>query len=211
MALMTISFLLFLFLSFWTLDAAMLCRRFINRLTRGPTVYSLATRQHFSRQRGGVAFHVLAEWIDVRIIAEITNQVGMLLYFPAALLLLILVASNNAIYYIEWRPIYRILVACHFALAAASVVVLQRSAVSAREQSIASLTEKINQLKARAAVTKEEKEQHNIFETEALLTDIQSLKAGAFGGFWSNPVVGALLVPSGGAGLIQIISYFLNR
>ena len=70
------------------------------------------------------------------------------------------------------------------------------------------LLEKLNQLKAGAATTETEKRQHDISETRELLDAIRNLKRGAFGGFWGNPVVGALLVPSGGAALVEIIRYF---
>jgi hypothetical protein len=95
-------------------------------------------------------------------------------------------------------------------VAAVSVVILQRAARQARAQSMEILEQKLNQLKAGAVVTEAQKKQHDINETEALLDEIRSLKKGAFGGFWSNPVLGALLVPSGGTALIEIIQYFVK-
>lgn len=205
-----IAFCLFLFLSFWTLDAAFLCRRFIIRITQGPTLYSLATQQHFSRKRGQVPFHVLSEWIDVSVIAEITERVGMLIYFPAGLFFLIILANDPLFYYFPWPPIYYVMAFCNFGVSAASIVVLQRAARKARAQSMEVLAQKLNQLKSSAAATQAEKKQHDVNETEALLEEIGSLKKGAFGGFWQNPVVGALLVPSGGTALIEIIRYFVK-
>jgi len=201
------AFCLFLFLSFWTLDAAFLCRWFILRISQGPTLYSLATRQHFSRQRGNVPFHVLSEWIDVSIIAQITERVGMLVYYPASLFLLIIMGNSNLIYYFPWSPIIYVMVISDFGVALASVVILRRAARDARDRSADSLKEKINQLKSGAVITEAEQKQHNIRETEQLLNDINSLRKGAFGGFWSNPVVGALLLPSGGTALIEIIRF----
>jgi len=202
-----LTFCLFLFLSFWTIDAAFLCRWFILRISQGPTLYSMATREHFSRQRGQVPYHVLTEWIDVSVIALITERVGRLIYFPAVLFLLMILANNSLFYYFPWPPAYYVLSACNFAVAAACVVILQRAARRARDQSLAALQEKLNQLKAGAAATEAQKKQHDIAETEELLDDIRRLKKGAFGGFWGNPVVGALLLPSGGTAVIEILRY----
>ena len=205
-----VAFSLFLFLSFWTIDSAFLCRWFILRITRGPTIYSMATRQYFSTQRGKIPSHVLSEWIDVSIIAEVTKRVGKLIYFPALLFLLIILANNNLFYFFPWPPTYYVFVICHFGVAAASVIILQRAARKARNLSMEILEQKLNQLKAGSAVTEAQMHQHDISETEALLHEIRSLKKGAFGGFWSNPVLGALLVPSGGTALIEIIKQFIK-
>jgi hypothetical protein len=205
-----IAFSLFLFLSFWTIDAAFLCRWFILRISQGPTLYSLATRQHFSRQRGQVPYHVLSEWIDVSVIAHIAERVGMLIYFPAVLFLLIILANNSLFYYFPWPPTYYVLATCNLAVAAASIVILQQAARKARDQSLQVLQEKLNQLKAGAAISEAQKKQHDIKETEELLDEIRSLRKGAFGGFWGNPVVGALLVPSSGTALIEILRYLIK-
>jgi hypothetical protein len=204
------AFCLFVFLSFWTIDAACLCRWFIQRISQGPTDYSLATRQHFSKRRGQVPYHVLSEWIDVSIIAQITERVGRLIYFPAVLLLLLLLSNNGLLYYFPWPPAYYVLVTCNFVVAAASIVILQNAARRAREQSVQVLEEKLNQLRAGSAATEAQKKQHDISETEDMLNEIRTLKKGAFGGFWSNPVVGALLIPSGGTALVAIIQYLVK-
>lgn len=204
------AFSLFLFLSFWTIDAAYLCRWFILRICQGPTFYSFATRQHFSRQRGKVPYHVLGEWIDIQVIAQITERVGLLIYFPAGLFLLLLLGSNSVFYYFPWPPMYYVLAAGDFAVAAASIVILQHAARRARDLSVVTLQRKLNQLTAGAAATEAQKRQHDVAETEKLLNEIRSLRKGAFAGFWGNPVIGALLVPSGGTALVEIIRYLMK-
>lgn len=205
LGLMTLAFLFFVFLSFWTLDAAFLCRWFILYISRGPTHYSLPTWAYFSRRRGYAPYHVLSEWIDVSIIAQITQQVGGLVYFPAVLLLLMLLSAHNSFYYFPWPTTYYVFFACNMCVAAASVFILQYSACKARDQSTETLQKKLNILRANAAATQAEKKRHDIQETEDLLEEIRTLDKGAFSGFWSNPAVGALLLPSGGTALIEII------
>jgi hypothetical protein len=93
-----IAFPCFLFLTFWTIDAACLCRSFIQQISQGPTLYPLATREFFSSQRGRIPQHLLPEWIDVRIIADITQRVGTLIYLPSIALFLLLIAHHKSLY-----------------------------------------------------------------------------------------------------------------
>jgi hypothetical protein len=205
-----VAFLVFLFLSFWTVDAAFLCHWFIEWISQGPTNYSPATRLHFSRKRGQVPFHVLSEWIDVSVIAEITERVGNAVYFPACVFLLMLLANNNLFYYFPWSPVHYGMCIANIFLAAASIFILQRAARQARAQSLKVLEQKISQLKSSAAVTEAERKQFDIKETEDLLAEIRDLRKGAFRGFWDNPLLGALLVPSGGTALIEILKYLMK-
>jgi hypothetical protein len=199
------AYFFFLFLSFWTIDAACLCRWFILRISQGPTLYPMATREHFSQQRGQVPHFVLGEWIDVKIIAMITERVSLLIYFPAVAFFLLILAHQTIFYNWAWPPSYYALTACNLAVSAASIVILQRAARQARDQSARTLEEKINQLKAGAAVSEEQKKLHTIDETERMLQEIRGLHQGAFAAFWGNPVVGALLLPSGGTAIIEVL------
>ena len=201
----------FLVLTFWTVDAAYLCRWLIQRLTEGPTRYPEATLNHFSDQRGRVEHNALAEYIDVKIIAEITERVGSMLYFPAIILFLILLAHNNFTFMWPWRVSWGIVVLCHFAVAVLSVVVLQSAAKRARDASVASLETKLQQARAAHVVTERERSSLGIDEAEKMLDEMRSLRSGAFVGLAGNPVVGALLVPSGGTVLVQLIQRFLEN
>jgi hypothetical protein len=95
---------------------------------------------------------------------------------------------------------------CNFLVSAISIRILQTAAREAREQSVASLQEKLSQLKASAAVTVAQEKQKSIEEAEQLLQEIRGLNTGAFAGFWANPILGAFLIPSGGAALIHLLS-----
>jgi hypothetical protein len=92
-----------------------------------------------------------------------------------------------------------------------SSVILQRSARKARDIGLASLQEKLNRLRGAAAKSEKEKEQHDVSQAEKLVDEIRNLRTGAFGTFWQNPILGALLVPSGGTALIQLLPYLTGR
>jgi hypothetical protein len=203
-----LSLLGFLLLAFFTVDAARLCREFIEKLSAGPTRYPATTRRHFSRLKGGIDVEYLDEWIDLQLIAELTEQVGRLVYFPSFLLLLMILARNSWWDCWSW-PISLIAVfGCNFILALASVVILQTAAREAKRKAEASLAAKIKKLQAQAAPSVA---QNNAAQAERLLDEIQHLNRGAFVPFWDNPVVGALFLSSGGTTALQVFIWFMGR
>jgi hypothetical protein len=201
----------FLLLTFWTVDAACLCRWFIQQLTEGPTLYPEATLKYFGDLRGRIDDDALAEFIDVKIIAEITDRVGLMLYFPAIILFLMLLAYNTFTFVWPWRPSWILIMFCHFAVALLSMVILQNSAKRARDACVASLEAKIQQARSAHAATDQERTTAALTEGEKLLEEMRGLRSGAFVGFAGNPVVGALLVPSGGTVVLELIRYFLEK
>lgn len=205
------SVMAFLFLTFWTMDAARLCRWFIQHISEAPTRYPKAARDYFSRLRGGVPKHVLNEWLDVRIIAEITERVGRMIYFPFIAFFFLLVARNNWWDRWTWPVPLVIIFALNLALAVTSVLILQHAARRAREFGLAGLEAKLNAMKGAAAHTAAERERHGMEQAEKLLEEIRDLRTGAFVGFWSNPILGALLVPSGGTAVLELLSYLVGR
>ncbi len=206
---MLAAFVSVLFLSFWTIDAACLCRWFIQCISQGPTIYPLSTRRHFARLCGKVPEHILADWIDVRIIAEITERVGRLIYFPVVAFSLLILAHHKLFYNWPWVGFGYVIAACNLTVAAASIVILQRAARRARDASATSLEEKLHALRAAADVTIEDTKKRSVDEAQRLLDEIKGLNTGAFAGFWGNPVVGALLLPTGGTALIELIHLYL--
>ena len=82
----------FFFLTFMTIDAALLCRQFIQQLSAGHVVFPPATRAHFRRRRGDVSGEFLDDWIGTQLIADLTERVGKLLWFPGIVFLLLLMA-----------------------------------------------------------------------------------------------------------------------
>lgn len=205
-----LAFLMFALLTFWTIDAARLCGWFVEAISQGPTLYPQATIDHFCKRRGSVPEHILNDWIDVHIIAQITGRVGSLLYFPAIILLLLLLAHHRFLYNWAWPPLAYGIAGANFIVAAASIVILQRAARRARDQSVRDMQEKLMHFKFSIAKTEDEKQQVEVSGAEKLLDEVRGLREGAFAGFWGNPVVGALLVPSGGAALIEIVHYFAS-
>jgi hypothetical protein len=198
----------FLLLAFLTVGAAHRCREFIEQLSAHPTVYPRATRRHFSRQMGKISEEYLDEWIDLQLIAELTEQVGRLVYYPAGLLTLMLLARNNWWDCWSWTSSLFVIFGLNFTLALASVVIVQRAAKEAKHKAEQSLTAKIRFLQAQVAPSQAENDSS---QAQQLLKEINELHRGAFVPFWENPVVGAIFLSSGGTTLIQFVLWFLAR
>ena len=103
-------------LTFFVVNATLLCKRFIGTLSEHHTLWPLSTRQHFGdvlkksihprtpgETQAASAVEQLAieheqaydDWIDVRAIAERTAVVGRLIYYPLFVLLLLLFARST--------------------------------------------------------------------------------------------------------------------
>ncbi|MGC3958345.1 MAG: hypothetical protein QM813_10515 [Verrucomicrobiota bacterium] len=198
----------FLLLCFLTIDAALRCRSFIAKLSAAPTDYPQTTRAHFQSKRGDVSPEYLDEWIDTQLIADLTERVGSLLWLPAISFLLMLSARNS--YTDHWPLSYGLLVlfGLNFCLATASVVIQQHVAHKAKKVAEASLASKIKRLREATHRTRED---NDVDQAEKLLDEIKNIRRGAFARLWENPVFGAILLPSGGTALIQIIAWASNR
>lgn len=202
----------FLFLTFGIMDACRLCRWLIERLTEAPTRYPEATRSHFRRMRGGLEQSaILDEWLDLQLIAELTERVGRMIYYPFIVFFLMLLARNNWWDQWPWSLPLIVIFAINLSIAVGSAVILQRSALRAREIGLKCLNEKLQQLRGASAKTPAQKEEHDIKQAEELVDEIRKLNTGAFCTLWKNPILGALLVPSGGTAAVELITYLMGR
>jgi hypothetical protein len=198
----------FMLVGFLAVDKAVLCRRFIKELSAAPTRYPMTTCRHFARQKGRINDEYLDEWIDLQLIAELTERVGRMIYYPTILVLLLVMARNSWWDSWPWPMIVVAIFGCNFGLALTSLVILQRAAKSAKSSAEQSLAEKVRQLKAR---NEPSAAANDAAREEELLEEVQSLNRGAFVPFWENPVVGAIFLSSGGTTALQLLIWFMAR
>jgi hypothetical protein len=202
------SVIAFLAVTFCTIHCATLAQWFVEHLSEAPTQYPDAAREHFSRERGNLHHTYIDEWIDVQLIADLTEAVGRLIYAPFILFSILLLSRNS--WWDNWGWTYGLVIIfiANLVLAAVSVLVLQRGARKAKSAAEATLEAKVKKLEA---VTAASPAHNNATQAEKLLQDIRHLKRGAFVPFWQNPLVAAILVPSGGTVLVETILLLLHR
>jgi hypothetical protein len=221
------SVLTFIFLAFWIIDAAYLCRWLIERLSESPTRYPKSCLRHFARQRGlgkkpgsnenedtatmekdpAYDGSILAEWIDMKLIEQLTERVGRLVYCPFIVFFILLVSRNGWLDRWSWPPSLIIIFSLNLALAAASMLILQNAALKARDIGLENLRTKVEAAEQKAAPSPEA---NQAAVARKLLEELQSMDKGAFAPLWQNPLIGAILIPSGGSVLIQMLSYLFG-
>ncbi len=205
---LVVSILALLFLTFWTMDAAQLCRWFIERLSESPAHYSDACRNYFQQLRAVRSENLLEEWIDLRLIAELTERVGRLIYYPFIIMFVLIISRNRVWDNWDWPvPLIAIFI-LNLLLAVWSVLILQRAARRARALGIESLEIKLNHLERSEAKSEEAQ---SIQQGKKLLEEMRELRSGAFVPAWENPILGAILVPSGGTVLIEILTQMFSK
>ncbi len=166
------------------------------------------TLNHFRALRGNISPEYLDEWIDIRLIADLTDQVGRLLWFPSIAFLVMLAARNQFTDHWPWSSALITIFTLNFSLAIISVIILQQAARKAKRDALDHLGEKIKRVQASIAPSAPA---NNAAQAKDLFDEIEGLHRGAFARPWENPVFGAILLPSGVTVLIQLLMWFNNR
>jgi hypothetical protein len=202
------SVIAFFVLTFFTIDGARRCRDFILKLAAAPTEYPHVVRRHFARINGDLDESYLDEWIDVQLIAELTEKMGGIVYYPSIVIGLLLIARNETWAQWSWPPFLVTIFGLNCLVAVASVLILQLAAGKAKRLAIANLKAKVKRLQNIAAPSKAES---NASQAEKLLDEINDIRRGAFARAWESPLFGAMLLPSGGLTLVQALIWALGH
>ncbi|MHC4623930.1 MAG: hypothetical protein ACYS4W_08510 [Planctomycetota bacterium] len=197
-----------LVLMFFVVDATRLCARFIEVLKK-PTDWSDILEKLSDEEKLGLDKSQLErmegdfdEWLDIKLIAFRTEAVGRLIRYPFIVLPIMLLSRSR--FFDNWNwPIGLVLtLAIYTAFALYCAVKMRRSAEKARNQAMSRLQTNLVGIegwdKARAKKIK------------AMIEEIRSIKQGAFSPFSENPVIGAILIPSGGVTLLALLEMFSN-
>ncbi|MHC4645312.1 MAG: hypothetical protein ACYTBJ_07410 [Planctomycetota bacterium] len=214
-----------LLLIFFVVDATQLCVRFIENLKK-PTDWSTAKimrrlkdneekrleksppeelqETQKAQDRPGRQIEKMAdefdEWLDIKLIARRTQAVGKLIYYPFIVLLIMLVSRSR--FFDNWNwPIGLIVIfTLNTSFALYCAIRMRRSAEKARREAIEKLQEQLIRVQGRPGGRAE--------KIRTMIEQIRSIKQGAFSPFSENPVIGAILIPSGGMTLLALLEVF---
>jgi hypothetical protein len=197
----------FIVLLFAVVDSIRLCSTFILNLTKGRSEYPSETIQKFHN-----SLHIdtlqpdcyLCDWIDIRLVAKLTERIGRQVYYPFIILALMVVARSPLFDY--WHtPIGLMLIfVLGFALAIACAIVLQRAAERARDVALERMTRYLAHAKAQEVAARAP-----VAEIGMLIDEVNNLRSGAFLPFMQQPLVRAIMVPVGSFGGLQLVEYFV--
>jgi hypothetical protein len=198
-------------LTVYVADATLLNRRLIVYLTRGPTNWPDGAFNNLrARWRLISSRHVeipeddlLIDYLDIDLIARRTEVVGGLIYYPFVIISILILSRASLFDYWTWPSSLLILIVLLLAYATFSAASLRQTAERARQSALQRLNDKLIAYTAEGRAKK--KEARTIREAATL---IRRESRGAFAAIRQHPLAGALLLPSGSAGIWALLQYF---
>ena len=184
-------------LMFYVVDATRLCRRLIKIMiaTNIQWPAALLTKE---AARHATDTTLLNEWLGIELIAQRTGIISFMLYYPFIILFLMGVARHT--YFDRWDfPVsLMVLFGLNAAYALGNAVYLRRSAEEAKRTAIEQLRVKATGLPA---------ESETATQIERMVALIEHNQDGAFLPFTQHPLFGAIVLPTGGTGVLLLIEY----
>jgi hypothetical protein len=202
--LVTLTIWSFLFLNFFIFDTTRLLRCFIIEALDKRPVWNASTRSQFL-EKAGWAGDELDYWMLIRLVAQRSEAVSKLIFFPFMIWLILFISRWN--YFDNWRtPLGLAFVISLSAIFTWScAVMLRHVAEKLRTQIIHQLYRDLIVLGAASAPDGVRQNRVRL-----VLDEVKSMCQGAFTPFFQNPVVQALFVPFGGVGGLTLLD-FLNK
>lgn len=148
---------------------------------------------------------LLDEYLDIDLIATRTEVVGSLIYYPFVLITLLIVSRISLFDNWTWPPALFVALACNGGYAIWSAAMLRRTAEDARQAALKNLNDILIARTAEGQASGAEAQTAR--ETIAM---ISAEDRGAFAAISRHPLIGALLLPSGGAGIWALTQYLPN-
>jgi hypothetical protein len=186
-------------LTMWVVENARLCRRLINNLSAKPSQWNKIARD-WAICKNEVARECVNDWLDIQLIARLTETIQLLIWGPMVCIVLLVLARSPVIddWDMPWGLGMVFIAMLLYAISAE--VFLQRGANEAREKSIDQLTRKIivqrNQSEPNEAVIK---------RIEAEIERIKMLRKGAFRPWYEWPLLHSF---GGLSSLVFVLQYF---
>jgi hypothetical protein len=183
------------FLIFYVVDAIQLNGNFIRVFTRGLTKWPPAASQRCKRVPP-LSPTSLSRYHDVLFVADRTQAVAPLIWYPLVVLAVLFVARSSLFDNWTWFPAFFVLSAINVTWAIGSAVFLRRAAEKLRRTALEDL-----QL-ARVSSYGDE-ETRKAFDE--VIAEIRGLKKGAFAPLTEQPFIRAIVIPGGSLGFLAVI------
>ncbi len=201
-------------LSFYVVDAIQLNSNFIRMFAREVTKWGSAVTERFYRSPP-LSEEELSAYNEIFFVAQRTQVVARLIWYPLIVLTLMIVARSSFFDNWSWSPSLLAIYGINAAWALGSAVLLRRAAEQLRDAALTNL--QMSRVKSHAeeakllrraaeplrdAALKTEEAKRRTFDE--LIAEIRGLKKGAFAPLTEQPFVRAIIVPSGGLGLLAL-------
>jgi hypothetical protein len=192
----------FLFLTFFVIDAIFLHEGFLIQLEKKETCWPDATFKRFeysiipSRPLNEAD---LADYWDILLISKRTEAVGRLIYYPFIILSLLILARLSYFDNWTWSPVVVVALSMHFSLALYAAWRLPKAARAYRDK----VLERLKRRRRQALMLAQRMPE----VSDTMIEEVQSTHQGAFSYLWEQPAIRALLLPSSGLGLATLLQF----
>jgi hypothetical protein len=185
-------------LTFFVVDASRFSERLIHYLTVGLTRWGEGTRTRWAKDR---ALHTddLTDYLDIQFIARRTAVVSKLIYYPFVVLALLILSRLPVFDNWDWPLGLILLMSISSLYAIWAAFTLRSAAERARKQVLGRLRDRYLSCVAGG------KEAQRAGALKELIEEVASVRTGAFAPVSQHPVLGALLLPSGGLGVWALV------
>jgi hypothetical protein len=200
--LIVITVLAFVFLTFFVVDATLLHEGLLKQLAKYETFWPNSTFERFeyARERNdGKNERELAYYWDIVLISRRTESVGNLIYYPFLILFLLIVARLPCFDDWTWTPSLIVALCMHFSVAFYAAWRLPRTATMYRDKVLGEL----RRIRRQALMIA--RKEPDVIDT--MIDEVESTHRGAFSYLWDQPAIRALLLPSGGIGMMTLIKF----
>jgi hypothetical protein len=209
---LVVSVLMQILLTFFVLDAIRLCRRFVDIMTKSDLDWPVKEGARDSIAKNS------PEWTAFRFLTARTKTVNGLIYYPFITLAMSIVARNSFFDAWNWPPALVIVLSVNSIIAASAVYLMRLSAIRAKRRILRKLEAKLFAAQGGAESRPETDEagnanddshsnepQLNEKQLNQVIKRIHDYHDGLFAPLSQQPVVRAVLMPFGGAGLVIIL------
>jgi hypothetical protein len=186
-------------LMFYVVDSIRLNSNFIRLVTGGVTQWE--PELSIGGRIPPLTTDELARYHDIKFIEERTEVVTPLIWYPLIVLALMIFARSAYFDNWTWPPSLILIFTLNALWAFAAAAYLRRAAEHLR-------TEAIRKLQAFRIASYKSSERRQMFDE--LIDEIRALKKGAFAPLTEQPFVRAIVLPSGGLGLLAVAERVLN-
>jgi uncharacterized integral membrane protein len=151
--------------------------------------------------------HLLSDYVDIRLLAERSKVIGDTVYYPFLALVLFVAARVEFFDAWTWPLALGLLAGACFVLLVLAFTMLRRAAARARSRAISRLSRKYLEL-----IGAGEDKRQLAAQVKDTLEHVQSIAEGAFRPLSEEPLVRALIIPTGGLSGLGALQYlFVQR
>jgi hypothetical protein len=208
-------------LTFYVADATILNRRLIHYLTVADTNWPPETFTEFRKRRklelpvtkaiqkpesvedGVPPNELLRDYLDIDLIAKRTDVVSGLIYYPFFVLFLMIVSRMSLFDNWDWPLSLVLVLLFNGSYSAWSAFRLRNTAERAQTSALHRLSDFLVRYTAAGPDWK-----NHVDTIREMITAIRSERRGAFAAITQHPILGAILLPSGGLGIWAVTQYF---